>query len=146
MRVIKNPIPYTRNIMENRILIVEDEKPIRSLYKNALESQGYTVLTAEDGKTALEMLPSANIQVMFLDLGLPGIDGVELCRKIRSTHPIAIISAVTGYASLFELADCREAGFDDYFIKPVNLPILFKAAEDAFDRLIRWKETGLYSY
>ncbi|MCK5193792.1 MAG: response regulator [Desulfobulbaceae bacterium] len=132
--------------MENTILVVEDEEPIRLLYKNAFEKQGYTVLTAEDGITAIEILSSANVQVMFLDLGLPGMDGVELCRKIRSTHPIAIISAVTGYASLFELADCREAGFDDYFIKPVNLPTLFKAAEDAFDRLMRWKTTGLYSY
>lgn len=132
--------------MENRILIVEDDKAIRSLYKNAFEQQGYIVLTAEDGEAALEILPNVNVQVMFLDLGLPGMDGVELCRQIRSTHPIAIISAVTGYASLFELADCREAGFDDYFIKPVNLPTLFKAAEDAFDRLMRWKTTGLYPY
>ena len=126
--------------MENTILVVEDEEPIRLLYKNAFEKQGYTVLTAEDGITAIEILSSANVQVMFLDLKLPGMNGIDLCRQIRKDNSIACIYAMTGYGSLFELSDCRDAGFDDYLLKPVDLEVFMKTAEDAFSKLERWKK------
>ena len=77
---------------------------------------------------------------MFIDLKLPKMDGVELCKQIRKDRPLAVIYAVTGYPSLFELAHCREAGFDDYFIKPIDLEVLLKASEDAFARIDRWKK------
>jgi len=77
---------------------------------------------------------------MFLDLNLPGMNGVELCRKIRKDRPIAVIHAITGYASLFELTDCREAGFDDYFTKPADMEMLLTAAQNAFEKVDRWKK------
>jgi DNA-binding response OmpR family regulator len=77
---------------------------------------------------------------MFLDLNLPGMNGMDLCRRIKKDKPMAIVFAVTGYASLFELVDCREAGFDDYFKKPVDMKSLVKAANDAFERIDRWKK------
>jgi len=85
-------------------------------------------------------LSKEKLQVMFLDLNMPGMNGVELCRKIRHDFPMAIIHAMTGYSSLFELANCREAGFDDYFTKPVQLEQLIEAAEHAFRKLERWKK------
>ena len=77
---------------------------------------------------------------MFLDLNLPGMDGIELCREIRKSFPLAVIYALTGYASLYELADCREAGFDDYFTKPASLDVLSRASREAFERLARWQK------
>jgi len=86
-----------------------------------------------------------DIQVMFLDLTLSGMRGEELCWQIRKDNPIAIIYAVTGYASRFELAFCRDAGIDDYFTKRVELKIVLKAAADGFEKLDRWKEKqGVY--
>ncbi len=126
--------------MNNTTLVLDDEAPIRIMFEQAFSKAGYTVRLAESGEEALEILKQENIQVMFLDLKLPGMSGVDLCTKIRKDRPIAIIYAVTGYTSLFELADCREAGFDDYFIKPVDLKVLFKAVEDAFEKLDRWKK------
>jgi CheY-like chemotaxis protein len=76
---------------------------------------------------------------MFLDLNLPNMNGIELCRQIKHDKPMAIVYALTGYASMFELADCREAGFDDYFTKPANMSALLKAAEDGFEKIKRWK-------
>lgn len=125
--------------MENKILVVDDEQMILGLMKNAFGKEGYEVYTAESAEKALEILQEENIQVMFLDLKMPGMDGVELCREIRKDRPMAIIYALTGYTSLFELSDCREAGFDDYFTKPANLEILFKTTQDAFEKLERWK-------
>ena len=126
--------------MKKNILFVEDEEMIREILKEAFINEGYDVDVTETGEEALEILNKKNIQVMFLDLKLPGINGLDLCREIRKINPVACIYAMTGYTSLFELVDCREAGFDDYFTKPTKLPILLKAAQDAFDKLERWKK------
>jgi CheY-like chemotaxis protein len=99
----------------------------------------YEVATARDGQEALDMVAQHGVQLVFMDLKLPGLNGLELCRRIKHFNPLAIIYAMTGYPSTFELADCREAGFDDYFRKPVKLQLLFKAAEQAHERMERWK-------
>lgn len=126
--------------MEKKILVVDDELLIRRLFEEAFSSRGYTVKTAESGEEALEILEKESIHVIFLDLNMPGMNGMEVCRRIKSSNPMAIIHAVTGYASLFEIHACREAGFDDYFIKPVALEDLFAAAEGAFEKFERWKK------
>ena len=126
--------------MSKKVLIVDDEEPIRNIFELAFSKAGYAVRVVESAEAAVELLKDEKIHVFFLDLNLPGMNGVELCKHIRNDSPLAIIHAVTGYASLFELADCREAGFDDYFTKPVNLSLHLKAAEDAFEKIDRWKK------
>ncbi len=126
--------------MNKKILLVDDEEQIRIMLKKAFSQAGYLVQCAASAEETLDILEKEKYQVMFLDLKLPKMNGVELCRKIRKDNPIGVIYAVTGYASLFELADCREAGFDDYFNKPVELKTLLKAAQDAFDKIERWKK------
>ena len=126
--------------MDRKILVVDDEREILGGFEQALRNADYNVHCAESAEEALGVLNRENSQVMFLDLKLPKMDGVELCRQIRKDRPLAVIYAITGYPSLFELAICREAGFDDYFIKPIDLEILWKAAEDAFTRIERWKK------
>jgi DNA-binding response OmpR family regulator len=123
-----------------KILVVDDEKAIISLLKQAFSRAGFEVRPAESAEEALKVLEQNDIAVMFLDLNLPGMNGMDLCKRIKKDKPMAIVFAVTGYASLFELVDCREAGFDDYFKKPVDMKILIKAANDAFERIDRWKK------
>ena len=125
---------------EKKILVVDDEPQVRDSFKLVFDMAGYTTYLAESGEDALEVLDKNNIQVMYLDLNLPGMNGLELCRRVRKHQPIAIIYAVTGYTSLFELHDCREAGFDDYFTKPVELKVLTDTAQEAFNKLERWKK------
>ncbi|MCA1765964.1 MAG: response regulator [Desulfobulbaceae bacterium] len=121
--------------MNRQILIVDDNKQIRNMLSEAFTQQGYQVACAGNAKEALAVL-SPEIKVMFLDLKLPGkISGLELCREIKREHPSSIIFAMTGHSSLFELADCRKAGFDDYFTKPTRLEMLFMTAEQAFTRI-----------
>ncbi len=114
--------------MNRAILVVDDEKSVRSLFESALGDIGCEVFLAENEGEALDVL----------DLRLFGANGIELCRKIRKTKPVAIIIAITGWAGLFEIEECREAGFDDYFRKPVPLDTLYKAVNDAFEKLDRW--------
>ena len=123
---------------EKKILIVDDEPYTREMLKDAFEIEQYIVLTAESGEEALNILKKETIHVMFLDLKLQGMSGVELCREVRKNIPVAIIYAITGFASFFQIEDCLGAGFNDYFIKPVSLDVLFKAAGEAFEKLERW--------
>ena len=123
----------------NKILIVDDDEAIVKLFELTFLREGYEVRSALSAEEALELLENEKIHVMFLDLNLPGMNGIELCGQIKKNMPMTVIHAVTGYASLFELTDCREAGFDDYFKKPVKIKVLVKAAKEAFEKLNRWK-------
>jgi len=127
---------------EKKILVVDDEVLILDLLREVFQSAGYTVLTAESGEEALKILQHESIMVMFLDIKLPGISGIELCKKIRVENQICIIHAMTGYNNIYGLLECRAAGFDDFFIKPVRMNLLKKAAQDAFDKLERWDVFG----
>ncbi len=126
--------------MKKQILLVDDENLIREMLTDAFTKQGYKVWSAAGGKEALKILKHQSVNVMFLDLNMPEMNGIELCRQIRRDKPMAIIYALTGFASLFELSDCREAGFDDYFTKPAKLDDLFNAAAEAFEKIGRWKK------
>ena len=125
---------------ERKVLIVDDERPISMMLEIAFKRKGYVVHTAQSGAEALAILDDEQIWVMFLDLNMPHMNGLQLCRKIKEKYPMAITHAVTGYGGLYELFDCREAGFEDYFLKPVDISVLYKAAEDSFARIDRWMQ------
>jgi len=129
--------------MEQSILVVDDEKAIINLLKQAFSRAGYDVRSAESAENALDILEKENIHVMFFDLNLPQMNGLELCKVVKKNMPMSVIYAITGYASLFELAECREAGFEDYFKKPVKISNLVKAAENAFEKINRWNSKEL---
>ena len=125
--------------MKRKLLIVDDEVSVRDLFQSAFNDVGHEVYMAENGEQALHLLQQHNIELIFLDLKLFGMNGIELCRQIKKNKPTSIIYAITGWMGLFEVEECREAGFDDYFTKPAQLDLLFKAVEDAFEKLDRWK-------
>ncbi len=124
---------------EKKILVVDDEAAIVNLLTKVFSRAGYTVRSAQNAETALTLLENEEIKVMFFDLNMPEMDGVQLCKEVKKNMPMSLVFAITGYASLFELADCRDAGFEDYFKKPVNIKTLIKTAEDAFEKIERWK-------
>lgn len=128
--------------MEKKILVVDDEELIRRLLENVFTRAGYVVRCAGSAEEALAILAEDRYWVFFLDLKLPGVSGLDLCRRIRREHPMAIPFAVTGYASVFELNECREAGFEDYFTKPVPMAVLLDSAAKAFEKLERWKKNS----
>ncbi|MBF0468331.1 MAG: response regulator [Desulfamplus sp.] len=127
-------------MIDKKILVVDDESSICLLLKSALVTKGYEVLTAESPSEALEILEESTVLVVFIDLNLPEMNGVDLCREIIKRNPLTIAYAITGYASHFELAECKGAGFEDYFRKPVRLIDIFNAASRAFEKLERWKK------
>ena len=124
--------------MEKTILIVDDAAPVRKLLASALSKRGYSVTTAESAQAALEELQKSYFHVMFIDLHMPDMSGVDLCEKIRRSYPLSFMYAMTAYVSIFALTECREAGFDDYFVKPVNIELFDSAAQEAFEKIERW--------
>ena len=125
--------------MKGKILIVDDESSVRELFSGVFMDENYEVVAAEDGNQALDILKRDDIDVIFLDLKLFGMNGIDLCRQIRETKPVSLIFAITGWAPLFEIDECRQAGFDDYFEKPLDMDILLDVVRDAFKKLDRWK-------
>ncbi len=126
--------------MEKTMLIVDDEVTVREIFRDFFGASGYQVLTAEGADNAIEILNDREIDVIFLDLRLFGTNGLELGRQIRKEKPLTILFAITGWAGLFEVEECREAGFDDFFIKPVEFEMLQNAVENAFERVERWRK------
>jgi CheY-like chemotaxis protein len=122
----------------NRLLIVDDEEVMREILSEILSIAGYEAVAVSSAEEALEIMRKDPAWVLYVDLKLPGKNGTELCRIIRDEWPMAILFAVTGYSSLFELNDCRDAGFEDYFTKPVDRKLIVEAAGHAFKRLERW--------
>lgn len=104
-----------------RILIVDDEPPIRKLLRVGLTTQGYTAIEATNGKTALERMADSAPDLVILDLGLPDIQGHELLRRWRDENnlaPVIILSSRTDEAGI---VDALELGADDYVTKPFGV-------------------------
>jgi DNA-binding response OmpR family regulator len=125
---------------KGKVLVVDDEASVRDLFDDVFTEAGYEVIAAEGGKDALAILKIHDIDVIFLDLKLFGMNGIDLCRQIRKTKPVSMIYAMTGWSALFEIGECREAGFDDYFEKPLDMDMLLLLVDQAFARLERWKK------
>jgi two-component system response regulator MtrA len=100
------------------VLLVEDDERIRQALGLALADEGYDVVEAESGEEALRRLTTTEVDVVLLDLMLPGIGGLEVCRRLRAEGdlPIIIVSARTDTA---DVIDGLEAGADDYVTKPL---------------------------
>ncbi|MFC1538774.1 response regulator [Candidatus Latescibacterota bacterium] len=129
--------------MGKKILVVDDDISVRTLLEQTFERDGYTAVLAENAEEALSILEKENIQLMFLDLILPDMNGIDLHRKIRKENPSACIFAMTGYNSIFEMTECSDAGFDDYFIKPFDLTVISEAAKRGFSKIERWKQSDI---
>ncbi len=127
---------------EKKILVVDDDPSIRYFLREAFTKSGYRVTCAGTGEEALRLVEAERFQVYFLDLKLPGINGLELCDAIKRRQSVSVIFAITGYASIFQLADCLKAGFHDYFTKPVDLGELCRATHSAFEKIDRWEAGG----
>jgi two-component system KDP operon response regulator KdpE len=103
-----------------KVLAVDDEPQILRALRTSLVARGYDVATAPNGETALEVLVAGTVDLVVLDLGLPGIDGVEVIRRLRtwSDAPVIVLSVRESQA---DKIDALDAGADDYVTKPFSM-------------------------
>ncbi len=108
------------DIQPAKILVVEDEPQYRFLIQLNLEASGYAVLLAEDARTGLEQVIDAAPDLMLLDVMLPDLDGMELCRQIRRFSSVPIVM-LTARAEQKDIVAGLNAGADDYVTKPFSV-------------------------
>ncbi|MCL4545010.1 MAG: response regulator transcription factor [Chloroflexi bacterium] len=101
------------------VLVVDDEANLVELVQGYLEREGYTVLTAGDGRAALDLARSGNPDVILLDLLLPGLDGIEVCRQVRQFSD-AYVLMLTAKAEEVDKLVGLAVGADDYLTKPFS--------------------------
>jgi two-component system response regulator MprA len=103
--------------MSARILVIEDEERIRNFLQRGLTFEGYRVDTAPDGEAGLDIARDNPPDLVLLDLMLPGLDGLEVCRRLRSVSDIPILM-LTARESVEDRVTGLDAGADDYLVKP----------------------------
>jgi two-component system KDP operon response regulator KdpE len=116
-----------------RVLVVDDEPSIQRALRAALTPRGYEVRAAGNGETALEMAATHAFDVIVLDLGLPGIDGVEVTRRLRGWSDVPIVVLSVREAQSDKVA-ALDAGADDYLTKPFGMEELLARIRAALRR------------
>lgn len=119
--------------MSIRALIVEDEKLIRWSLRQKLESRGFQVTEADNGKAAFGVLADRVFDLIFLDYKLPDTTGLEILRKIRETDADAVVLLMTAYSSIESAVDAIKLGAYDYITKPFDMESVLRIADKALE-------------
>lgn len=119
--------------MNKRILLIEDNEQNRYLVTFLLESRGWNVVHAADGRTGLDLAASVDPALILLDIQLPGMDGYDVARALRADAKLDAVPviAVTSYAMPGDKERCLEAGCNGYLEKPID-PQTFAADVESF--------------
>ena len=119
---------------QTRILIVDDETIVRESLGNWFREEGYSVDMAASAREALEMLTAQHWDIFLLDIRMPGMDGLELQRKIKENHPVSTIIIMTAYASVETAVEAMKQGAYDYIVKPFDPDDLERLVRNAIER------------
>src|SRR5262245_23392566 len=104
--------------MKRRILIVEDDQIFLKPLQRTLEVEGYDVMVVPSGEDALDMLKNDDADLVLTDKRLPGMDGVDLVRRIKADHPDLAVVVMTAYGTIESAVDAMRLGAADYLVKP----------------------------
>ena len=112
-------LPAYASVMSPRVLVVDDEQPIRELVRGYLEREGHDVLEAADGPAAMAAFDTAAPDLVVLDVMLPGVDGLEVCRRLRAASDVYVLM-LTARGEEIDRIVGLEVGADDYLVKPFS--------------------------
>jgi len=123
-----------------RLMLVDDEKRFLSTTQKLLERKGYDVTTASSGLEALEHLRQKDVDVVILDVKMPGMDGLETLKVIKTEYPLIEVIMLTGHATVESAVDGLKCGATDYLMKPTALEELIQKAEECYAKRQRMEE------
>ena len=109
-----------RESMGDKILVVDDELEVRMMLQDLLGSKGFEVILASDGEEGVALADTENPQVVLLDISMPGMDGVECCRKLKADDKSSSIPVIMLTAYWDRKTEAIEAGADDFVYKPFD--------------------------
>lgn len=121
------------------ILVIEDDISILRGLKDNLAYEGYSVITQTDGKEGLQLALKENIDLILLDIMLPGMNGYEICRKLKKEKPELPVIMITARGSEVDKVSGLDIGADDYVTKPFSIPELLARVRAIFRRLTQVK-------
>ncbi len=118
------------------ILVVDDEEMMRSLLSKILTRDGYTLVTAEDGQAALEVLSSRPVSIIISDIKMPRLNGFELLKAVKTKYPEIGMIMMTAYGDTFTVKDALLLGADEYITKPFKSFEISLVVERAYWRIV----------
>jgi excisionase family DNA binding protein len=121
-RRVRRTGPGSRSSPPPKILVVDDEEPVRNLISRALIEAKYDVDTATDGPSALDRLRAADYDLLITDLKMPGMDGLSVIREVRRQQADLPIIIITGFSSEASAIEALNLGVNGYLTKPFRLP------------------------
>jgi DNA-binding NtrC family response regulator len=124
-----------------RILVVDDEKSIRNAMKNILEYEGYEVTLAENGKDALDAAETNSLDVIFCDIKMPEMDGIEILDKLQEKHPEIPVIMISGHGTIDAVVECIKKGAYDFIEKPLDLNRILISLRNATEKTELVRET-----
>ncbi|MCW8799524.1 MAG: response regulator [Desulfobacter sp.] len=117
-----------------KILIVDDEKDFVEMFSLRLTRQGEKVSVAYSGQEALDLLEKTKIDVVILDIRMPGMDGIETLKKIKSSYPLVEVIMLTGHGSTETAVEGMKEGAFDYLLKPADFEDISEKVANAWKR------------
>jgi DNA-binding NtrC family response regulator len=123
-----------------KIMLVDDEERFLATTQKLLTKKGIDVVTAASGTEALEVLKTRHIHVVILDVKMPGMDGNETLKQIKTRFPLVEVIMLTGHATVESAIDGLKSGATDYLMKPTDIDELIKKATEAFEKRQRLEE------
>jgi len=107
--------------MANKVLVVDDELEIRDVLSRFLTEEGYEVIEASNGEEAIELAERENPQVILLDVMMPGMDGIETCKRLKAEEKTRFIPVIMATVLWDTCAEAIDAGAEDFVTKPFHL-------------------------
>ncbi|MCS6979322.1 MAG: sigma-54 dependent transcriptional regulator [Flavobacteriales bacterium] len=123
------------------VLIVDDEKSIRNILSEILKNEGLNVLEAENGPQALELFKKQGPDLVFCDIKMPGMDGVELLKAMMEHNPETPVVMLSGHGTIETAVECIKSGAYDFISKPVDLNRLLVTLRNALEKKSLVRET-----
>lgn len=122
------------------ILLVDDEKRLLENTQKLFEKMNIRVLLAQNSNEALSIITRDPVDVIFLDIKIPGIDGMKTLQHIKRIRPLTEVIIITGHASMEDAVEGLKLGAMDFLVKPLSMRDLLKKAEEAFEKVRRHSE------
>ncbi len=119
-----------------KIMVIDDEPEICNILKEFLEGLGYQVLTAHSGPEGLNLISQNVVDVLILDLNMPGMHGLEVLKKVKYTYPDISVIVLTGFPSIDTAVESMKLGAYDYLIKPIDFKRLEVVLDKVFEQIL----------
>jgi len=130
----------------SKLLFIDDEQSVRKVLSISLRKEGYEVLTAENGEKGLEVFTRETPPIALVDIRMPGMDGIEVLRRIKEINPETEVIIITGYGDMDSVIRALKLDASDFLTKPIKDEVLLIALKRAQEKLALKRKIGEYTH